>query len=71
MSYIKVWCEYDFGGSFGGNNNEGVFEVPDSCEDIESLVLQTLTTATGMFAQSLDGLYDWEFITIETLGETL
>ena len=71
MSYIKVWCEYDFGGSFGGNNNEGVFEVPDSCEDIESLVLQKLTEATSLDTEDLDDLYNWEFITIKTLGETL
>lgn len=24
---IKVWCEYDISGSFGGNNNEEVFQV--------------------------------------------
>jgi len=65
MNYIKVWCEYDFGGSFGGNNNEGVFIAP--LEDIEVKVLEMLKKCTGLSEEDLDGLWDWEFIEVGEL----
>lgn len=67
MKYIKVWCEYDFGGSFGGNNNEGVFTLGDRTENIDSEVLKLLSSHTHLSEKELEGLYDWEFIEVEEL----
>lgn len=78
MAHIKVWCEYDFGGSFGGNNNEEVYEISDflSKEDIDVI----LETAFAELWEEVDeekdgttileaGLLGWEYITIDRLGE--
>jgi len=71
MSYIKVWCEYDFNGNFGGNNNEEVFEVDESLteEQVGDLVLDYLVSRTGCSEEEIKGLYDWEWIAMKTLGE--
>ena len=66
MSFIKVWCEYDFSGNFGGNNNEDVFEV-NKDDDIEKLVSNFLIKVTGLDEEDLEGLYDWNYITISQL----
>lgn len=49
MNYIKVWCEYDISGDFGGNNNEDIFVVSDSLssQDIDQIL-------TGRFADLAD-----------------
>ena len=67
--FIKVWCEYDFSGNFGGGNNEEVFAVIDgtSAEEIESMVLSKLSNFTGVEEGELDGLFGWEYIEIEDL----
>lgn len=67
--FIKVWCEYDFSGNFGGDNNEEVFAVIDgtSAEEIESMVLSKLSNFTGVEEEELDGLFGWEYIEIEDL----
>jgi hypothetical protein len=41
MKYIKVWCECNINGSFGGDRNEDVFLVSDDCseEDIDNKIL--------------------------------
>lgn len=73
MSYIKVWCEYDISGSFGGNNNEEVFAVPDSytSEDIDKLLTEKYASysETCDCDESLlaDDLMGWSFISIESL----
>lgn len=71
MDYIKVWCEYDFSGNFGGNNNEDVFEVDESLteEQVGDLVLDYLVSRTGCSEEELDDLYGWEYIAMKTLGE--
>lgn len=69
VNYIKVWCEYDFGGSFGGNNNEEVFLVRSdiSADVIDEMVLKMLRGSTSLSDEDLEGLYDWEFIVVEEL----
>ena len=74
MRFIKVWCEYDFGGSFGVNNNEEVFSVSESIstEDIEALVIWVLSGVQDELDDGeenlfKDGLAEWEFINIEVL----
>ncbi len=75
--FIKVYSEWDICGSFGGNNNEDVYEVSDelSSEQIDQLVLE----AVGHYCD-LDsvedgesifdtGLLGWEYVTISKLGE--
>lgn len=62
-NFIKVWCEYDINGSFGGNNNEEVFEVIGDV-DIDQRVFDYVSDATGLSEEDLDGLYDWEWVTI-------
>jgi hypothetical protein len=66
MRYIKVWCEYDFSGNFGGNNNEDVFEV-NMDDDIDKLVLNFLIKATGLEEEVLEDLYGWTYINISQL----
>ena len=73
MRFIRVWCEYDFGGSFGSNNNEEVFSVSESVstEDIEALVKSVLSSVQDELDDGEDlfedGLAGWEFINIEVL----
>lgn len=69
MAHIKVWCEYDFGGSFGGNNNEEVFEVLDDLtnETVDDLVLNMLSRNCSLEPEELDDLYGWNYTTVELL----
>ena len=72
MEFIKVWCEYDFGGQFGGNNNQGVFSIPEhlSTSEVDTLVRNYLISATGVGDEDLDeDLYGWEDISVSYLGE--
>lgn len=67
---IKIWCEYDINGDFGGNNNEDVCRVTfpaDMSEDeyashISKVVEEHVTKQTDLDADELDGLYDWSHI---------
>lgn len=64
MDCIKVWCEYDFGGSFGGNNNEDIILVdPNILQDeIITRIEEYLMKATNLTKEDLEGLWDWEYI---------
>ena len=66
MSYVKVWCEYDFSGNFGGNNNEDIFEV-NMDDNIDKLVLNFLIKVTGLDEEDLEDLYGWNYINISQL----
>lgn len=67
--FIQVWCEYDFNGKFGGNNNEDVFIVTDgtSDEEVEAMVLSKLSSFTGVEEDELEGLFSWKSIVIKDL----
>lgn len=67
--FINVWCEYDINGSFGGDNNEDIFEVDDALtpSEVEVLLLSKLKSITGLGEEDLEDLYSWEFITIKKL----
>lgn len=75
--FIKVWCEYDICGSFGGNNNEEVYEVNDdlSEEDVDALVEKAFAYLFEEVKEEGDesflstGLLNWEVININKLGE--
>lgn len=69
MEHIKVWCEYDFSGGFGGNNNEEIFEVSTSLdEDVEKAVVSYLMKATGLDdPDDLEDLYGWGWYEVKTL----
>lgn len=71
MAFIKVWCEYDFSGNFGANNDQDVFEIEDdlSQDYIEDLVFDLLSGHTGLDNEDLSGCYDWEYISVSKLGE--
>ncbi len=70
MNYIKVWCEYDISGDFGGNNNEDIFSVSDSLssQDIDQILTERfadLADDTEGEGSLLDeGLMGWEYINI-------
>ena len=66
MHYVKVWCEYDFSGNFGGNNNEDIFKV-NMDDNIDKLVLNFLIKATGLDEEDLEDLYGWNYINISQL----
>ena len=70
MVHIKVWCEYDFCGSFGGNNNEEVFVVEDDLDGsvIDARIGEYLVNTTNISEEDLEGLWDWNFINISKLG---
>lgn len=64
MSHIRVWCEYDFSGGFGGNNDEEICVVEDnlSAKEVEWLVKQYLMENAGLEdEEDLDGMYGWEY----------
>ena len=67
---IKVWCEYNIGGSFGGNNDEAVFVVPDGTEQdaIDKFVTDYVVQKTGTPVEELEDLYDWEYITTHMIS---
>lgn len=65
MQYIRVWCEYDINGYFGGDNDEEIFMINGTTcanEDIYSKVLVELMRRTNLSEEELDGLWDWGFI---------
>lgn len=72
MSFIKVWCEYDIGGSFGCNN-EDVYEIDDNLTGIkiEELLINKfsdLAKETKCETNLLEeGLMGWDYISIEQL----
>ncbi|APU01930.1 hypothetical protein [Aeromonas phage L9-6] len=74
-STIKIWCEYDISGQFGGNNNEEVVSItfPEHVQEnerngyIEDVVLTYVQKMTYEDADNLEGLYGWEHIDIVNL----
>lgn len=72
MDYIGVWFEYDFGGQFGGNNEQEVFEVDDNLttDEIDKLVVDKLLgVCNDLTEDDIEGLWGWDYITMERLGE--
>lgn len=69
MNYISVWCEYDIGGYFGGNNNEDAFAIDEklSDEEIEAKVAEYISDIVGEPIEELEGLYGWDHISITQL----
>lgn len=69
MNYIKIWCEYDISGNFGGNNNEEVFLVDGDLSEgqVDTLVIAELMTITHFSQEELEGLHGWEYINVEIL----
>lgn len=76
-NFIAVTCEYDINGSFGGNNNQQVFEVGEllSTKEIDSLLkakYEYLINESGedwTWDEFVDsGLFDWSHFTVERLG---
>lgn len=67
--FIKVWCEYDLSGAFGGCNNEDVFEVSDNFDRdfITGTVTSLVVRRTGVSESDLEGLFSWEYVEIEKL----
>ncbi|AGG57952.1 hypothetical protein VPBG_00180 [Vibrio phage helene 12B3] len=67
--FIKVWCEYDFSGNFGWDNNEDVFEVyPELVHhEVEERVVTFLKGRCRVSEEDLEDLFSWEFITIAGL----
>ncbi|AUR86049.1 hypothetical protein NVP1081O_314 [Vibrio phage 1.081.O._10N.286.52.C2] len=71
LKYIQVWCEYDFGGQFGGNNNEEVYSVAADAtsDEIEQMVISSLLKDTGIDdADELDELYGWSEAVVANLS---
>jgi hypothetical protein len=69
MNYIKVWCEYDINGNFGGNNNEEVLSFPDTYEeeDVNQKVSDYIVEKSGQDIEELEDLWGYEFIGVEEL----
>jgi len=69
MAYIKVEFEYDFGGSFGGNNNQGVFEVSDELDEnqITEKICSHLENVCGLSKEEVLELMNWEYLDIGQL----
>ncbi|QBX32821.1 hypothetical protein Asfd1_195 [Aeromonas phage Asfd_1] len=72
---IKVWCEYDINGGFGGNNNEEVFQVilPAGLDAdaatayISSVVEKYIKDVTGLDRFELEDMFDWSYHTMRVL----
>ncbi|ASU00757.1 hypothetical protein FDI46_gp221 [Aeromonas phage AS-gz] len=68
---VKVWCEYDINGSFGGNNNEEVCRImfpsdmppDDYSAHISIMVMKHMKEQTGLDEDDLDGLIGWDYFT--------
>lgn len=71
MNYIKVWCEYDIGGEFGGNNDQDVFLVPEGA-NVDQLLADKFQHIWDDIKEEDDedenlidaGLMGWEYISI-------
>lgn len=67
---VKVWCEYDISGQFGGNNNEEVITLTGNIrshnginyELITDKIQDYLCVITGLSADELVDLWGWEII---------
>jgi len=68
MNFIKVWCEFDIGGNFGGNNNEEVFIVPEGVDIREALIERYGYLVEDCELEGIDELFDdlmdYEYITV-------
>lgn len=69
FNYIKIWCEHDISGDFGGNNNETCMIVSNeiATEDVDLKVAEHLSERTNCSIDELEGLFDWEYILVEEL----
>lgn len=69
MAYIKVEFEYDFGGSFGSNNNQEVFEVWGEFDEnqITEKICSHLENVCGLSKEEVLELMNWEYIDIGQL----
>ena len=71
MDFIKVWCEFDISGEFGGNNNEEVFIVAEGVDVKEALIKRYGYLVEECELESIDELLTelmgWEYITVEQL----
>lgn len=75
-NFIAVTCEYDISGSFGGNNNQEVFEIngelsPDEINVIIKEKYEYLISAIGEECTWEEfvswGLINWNYVDIEKL----
>ena len=68
MNFIKVWCEFDIGGEFGGNNNGEVFIVPEGVDTKGALMDRYNYLVDECDLDSIDELFEdlmgYEYITI-------
>jgi len=69
MAYIKVEFEYDFGGSFGGNNNQDVFEISNDLDNnqITEKICSHLEGICGLSEEDVLELMNWEYLDIGQL----
>lgn len=67
---VKIWCEYDINGDFGGNNDEALARITfpaDMPSDeyigyIFEVVEKYVSEQTGLDADDLDGLVGWSYV---------
>lgn len=75
-NFIAVTCEYDISGSFGGNNNQEVFEIRNelSSNEIDTILkekyeyLISEIGEDGTWEEFVSwGLFTWDYIDIRKL----
>lgn len=60
---VHAWCEYDFGGSLGGNNNEEIFRVDSnlSKDEVRTLIFEYIKNASGVEEdEDLEGMWGFD-----------
>ncbi len=69
--YIKLWCEYDISGTFGGNNNEEILAIPeDFTGSVPDLLREHVNNRCPYLEEDDEGLWDYEYIDVFMLGST-
>lgn len=74
--FIAVTCEYDISGSFGGNNNQEVFEIQSelSSNEIDVILKEKYEYLIAAIGEECTweefvswGLINWDYVDIEKL----
>lgn len=69
-AFIKIWCEYDICGNFGGNNDQEICNIifPADLElamrnaYVDERVKEHIISMTDLSVDDISGLFGWDYV---------